>query len=40
MKIELDADGALARINKALNPSTAAGEYIGVRSSSPPRRNP
>ena len=30
MKIELDAGGALARINKALDPTTAAGEYIGV----------
>ena len=30
MKIELDADGGLARINKALDPATAAGEYIGV----------
>ncbi len=30
MKIELDAGGGLARINKQLDPATAAGEYIGV----------
>lgn len=30
MKIELKADGALARINKAIRPDTAAGEYIGL----------
>jgi choline kinase len=30
MKVTLDADGALQRIHKSLDPSTAAGEYIGV----------
>ena len=30
MKVELDADGHLVRINKALEPAGAAGEYIGV----------
>ena len=40
MKIELDADGALARINKALDPSTAAGEYIGVTLIEPAAAEP
>ncbi len=40
MKIELDAGGALARINKALNPSTAAGEYIGVTLIEPAAAEP
>jgi choline kinase len=30
MKIERDAEGGLARINKQIDPGTAAGEYIGV----------
>ncbi len=30
MKIQLKADGSLARINKAVLPATAAGEYIGL----------
>jgi choline kinase len=30
MKIILDDDGHMKRINKAIEPSTAAGEYIGV----------
>ena len=30
MKVHLDGDGFLDRINKALEPSTAAGEYIGL----------
>jgi choline kinase len=30
MKVVLDADGRLARINKALDPVAADGEYIGV----------
>jgi choline kinase len=30
MKVVLDADGRLERINKALDPATADGEYIGV----------
>jgi choline kinase len=40
MKIELDAGGALARINKALDPSTAAGEYIGVTLIEPEAAEP
>lgn len=30
MKVELDGGGALTRINKALDPDKAGGEYIGV----------
>ena len=30
MKVTLTADGTLARINKKLDPASAAGEYIGV----------
>ena len=30
MKVILDGDGRLARINKAIDPPTAHGEYIGV----------
>ncbi len=30
MKVHLSAEGHLDRINKALDPATAAGEYIGV----------
>jgi choline kinase len=30
MKVHLDSDGFLDRINKALDPATAAGEYIGL----------
>jgi choline kinase len=30
MKIQLAEDGGLSRINKQLDPATAAGEYIGV----------
>ena len=30
MKVILDGDGAVQRINKAIEPATAAGEYIGV----------
>ena len=30
MKVILDDDGAVQRINKAIDPATAAGEYIGV----------
>jgi choline kinase len=30
MKVHITADGYLDRINKALDPATAAGEYIGV----------
>ena len=30
MKVHLDADGFMDRINKALDPATAAGEYIGL----------
>ena len=40
MKIELDADGGLARINKQLDPSTAAGEYIGVTLIEPAAAEP
>jgi choline kinase len=40
MKIELDADGGLARINKALDPATAAGEYIGVTLIEPAAAEP
>jgi choline kinase len=30
MKVELDGDGRMTRINKALDPATAQGEYIGL----------
>jgi choline kinase len=30
MKVRLDGDGRMARINKALDPATAQGEYIGL----------
>ena len=40
MKIELDAGGHLARINKALDPATAAGEYIGVTLVEPAAAQP
>ena len=30
MKVHLDADGFMDEINKALDPATAAGEYIGL----------
>ncbi len=30
MKVHLDADGFMDRINKSLDPATAAGEYIGL----------
>jgi choline kinase len=40
MKIELDAGGYLARINKALDPATAAGEYIGVTLIEPAAAQP
>lgn len=30
MKVHLDPTGGMSRINKALDPATAAGEYIGV----------
>jgi len=30
MKVIVDADGAMCRINKAIDPAEAAGEYIGV----------
>jgi choline kinase len=30
MKVELDEDGVIRRINKALPPETSAGEYIGI----------
>jgi choline kinase len=30
MKVHLDRDGFMDRINKALDPATAAGEYIGL----------
>ena len=40
MKIELGADGSLARITKQLDPATAAGEYIGVTLIDPPAAVP
>jgi choline kinase len=40
MKIELGADGGLARINKRLDPVTAAGEYIGVTLIEPSAAEP
>jgi choline kinase len=40
MKIELDADGGLARISKQLDPATAAGEYIGVTLVEPAAAEP
>jgi choline kinase len=40
MKIELDADGGLARISKQLDASTAAGEYIGVTLIEPAAAEP
>jgi len=30
MKVQLDGDGRVSRINKALDPATAQGEYIGL----------
>jgi choline kinase len=30
MKVQLDGDGRMSRINKALDPATAQGEYIGL----------
>src|SRR5919199_1741289 len=39
-KIELDAEGALARINKGRDPATAAGEYIGVTLIEPAAAEP
>jgi choline kinase len=30
MKVEVDGDGHMTRINKALDPATAQGEYIGL----------
>jgi choline kinase len=40
MKIELAADGGVARITKQLDPSTAAGEYIGVTLIEPAAAEP
>lgn len=39
MKVELTPDGRLAEINKALDPRTAAGEYIGVTLIEPAAAN-
>jgi len=40
MKLELTPDRGLARINKALDPGTAAGEYIGVTLIEPAAAQP
>ncbi|HEU4974012.1 MAG TPA: phosphocholine cytidylyltransferase family protein [Baekduia sp.] len=40
MKVLLDDGGALQRINKALDPATAAGEYIGVTLIEPAAAGP
>jgi choline kinase len=40
MKIVLGADGTMQRINKAIEPSTAAGEYIGVTLIEPAAADP
>ena len=40
MKVHLDADGYLDRINKALDPATAQGEYIGVTLIEPAAAGP
>lgn len=39
MKVELTPDGRLAEINKALDPRTAAGEYVGVTLIEPAAAN-
>jgi choline kinase len=40
MKIELGADGGVARITKQMDPGTAAGEYIGVTLIEPAAAEP
>jgi choline kinase len=40
MKIELDADGGVARITKQMDPATAAAEYIGVTLIEPAAAEP
>jgi choline kinase len=40
MKVLIDADGALQRINKAVDPAVAAGEYIGVTLIEPEAAGP
>jgi choline kinase len=40
MKIELGADGGVARITKQMDPRTAAGEYIGVTLIEPAAAEP
>jgi choline kinase len=40
MKIELAADGGVARITKQMDPGTAAGEYIGVTLIEPAAAQP
>ncbi len=40
MKVILDADGTVRRINKAIDPPTAAGEYIGLTLIEPTAAGP
>ena len=40
MKVLLDEDGTMRRINKAIDPATAAGEYIGVSLLEPAAAQP
>jgi choline kinase len=40
MKVQLDGDGRMTRINKALDPATAQGEYIGLTLIEPDAAEP
>jgi choline kinase len=40
MKVQLDGDGRVSRINKALDPATAQGEYIGLTLIEPAAAEP